>query len=207
MTCRSFLVVAGLAFSTSVACAQWVQIDFDSVPTGLHSIPVDSFAGSGLSALRLYNVDPGYPNDELSGTDTPAGLPSPAAGRGIAPLATLLGHLHPFELTFSTPIDAFSLHAFYAHPDVSIFGYHQNTLVAQLHYAAEPGRIHLHMQLGGAGGAHMDRILIGVSPGVPALDPNAGPSYFDQLSFHIIPAPPTALALLCGAAFCRRRRG
>lgn len=191
--------VAAVAF-TSPGLAELVHVNFDTAPD---IIPLNFYPGFTLS---LSNGQPGPAGGgEVTSVPVPPGLPVPAAGRGLRPFANLAGFLGSFELNFSTPVTELSMWAFDGPQAFSVNGFRFGQLETIVNVPASPGRTSVLFSINPAGGAHVyDRIVINPTPG-NILDPLAGPTYFDELSYSTVPGPGT-LVLAGAAAILRRRR-
>lgn len=193
-----------LVFAAAAGARPLVSIDFDAAPSALpptyyHALGVDIALSAGQPGPTGFG--------EVSIVNVPAGLPSPAAGKGITPYANLAGYLGPFELTFPQAIDSFSLWAFDGPQAFTVRAYRFGTQVGLLDIPAEPGRVSLQLMFGAVGGPlRIDRVVVNPVPGIGGSDPNRGPKYYDALQFNIVPAPGAAPVLLLGLLARRRRR-
>lgn len=193
-----------LSLTASAAVARpLVTIDFDAAPS---SLPQNHYSALGVT-IGLTNGNPGPTgNGTVSIVNAPAGLPSPASGKGITPYANLAGYMGPFDLTFSTAIDYFSLWAFDGPQAFTVQAFRFGSQVGVLNIPAQAGRLSVELQFGAIGSlTRIDRILINPVPGIGGSDPDRGPKYYDALSFNTIPAP-GAFALAIGVPFALRRR-
>lgn len=204
--CRMKPLLIALATWSFVvpAAANVVSIDFDTAPA---SLPQSFYSSLGVT-IGLINSNQGpFGNGTVSIVAAPAGLPSPASGKGITPYANLAGYMGSFDLSFSTAVDYFSMWAFDGPQAFTVQAFRFGSQVGTLNIPAHPSRLSVQLQFGAVGSVtRIDRIVINPVPGIGGSDPNRGPKYYDALTFNTIPAPAATLPLILTVLAVRRCR-
>lgn len=158
-----------------------VEIDFEDISEG--DIVTNQYASQGVN-FALLNTPDGYidgPKVRDVGTTH-----YPPNGTGFAIYAG--DGAEPFydiKLSFSDPINYFSIYALDADEPMSVHGYFKGSRVASVSYPAGSDKQVLHVELGNLDGSQFfDKIVLDVTHG-PGLSGYAGgPEYFDNLSFN-----------------------
>ena len=176
-----------LIILSSPASAFLFEIDFNDLTPDV-DVLTDQYAESNV-IFSLLDTPEGYAAGPVATTLST----NPSLRTTISPGDDKRDPFYDINISFSKPIDFFSLTAFDADEAVTAKGYYNGSLVQSKSYGPGTNEQMYDMILGSIGGSLLlDTVIIDVVSGLGPDGFDGGPEWFDNLAYNTTTAPAPA---------------